>query len=113
MNFAIMVPIAGWAWLMHFNDMCFNILPIPHPEGLPFLWMWLPLGCVAFMIGLLSKMFLKDLNAHPLYPLKDPRLCEAMGLHHPVASPISGGEMDETDDYSDGSAKGHAAPNGK
>lgn len=100
-NFKIMLPIAVWAWLMHFNDMTFNVLPVPHPEGLPILWMWLPLGCAAFMIGLLSKVFLKSLNSHPLFPQKDPRLVEAMGLHHPVASPISGGEQDEADHFPD------------
>ena len=110
MNFAVMVPMAGWAWLMHFNDMCFNVLPVPHPQGLPWLWLWLPIGCAAFMIGLLSKMFLKDLMAHPMYPLKDPRLSEAMGLFHPVASPISGGEIDETDNYADSTINEDAAP---
>ncbi len=110
MTAAVMVPMAGWAWLMHFNDMCFNVLPVPHQDGFPFLWIWLPLGCAAFMVGLLSKMFLKDLQAHPPYPLRDPRLVEAMGLFHPVASPISGGELDETDNYSDATINEDAAP---
>jgi hypothetical protein len=34
-NFAIMVPIAIWAWLMHFVDMTWNVMPIAFPEWLP------------------------------------------------------------------------------
>jgi len=44
------------------------------------------------MAGLLAKVFLRNYLAHPPYPIKDPRLSEAMGHYHPMASPISGGE---------------------
>lgn len=96
-NFALMVPIAIWAWLMHFNDMCFNILPVRFPDGFPFAWVWLPLGIMAFMGGLLTKAFLKLYASSAPFPQKDPRLIEAMGLYHPVATPISGGELDQAD----------------
>jgi hypothetical protein len=99
--FTIMTPICIWAWLMHFVDLSFNILPIPHPEGFPLRWLWLYIGCVAFMGGLLSWRFLKEYAAHPPYPIKDPRLMEAMGHVHPVPTQISGGELDETDDLRD------------
>ena len=33
--FPIMVPLGVWAWLMHFVDMSFNIMPVPHPTGFP------------------------------------------------------------------------------
>ena len=56
---------------------------------------------IAFMAGLLSWRFLKDFAAHPPYPIKDPRLIEAMGYYHPVPTQISGGELDETDDLRD------------
>jgi len=96
-NFAIMVPIAIWAWLMHFNDMCFNILPVRFPNGFPFAWIWLPLGIMAFMGGLLAKAFLQKFASAPPFPQKDPRLIEAMGLYHPVPTQISGGELDQAD----------------
>jgi hypothetical protein len=38
-------------------------------------------------------LFLKKFNSTPPFPIKDPRLIEAMGLYHPVATPISGGEL--------------------
>jgi hypothetical protein len=88
-SFAIMVPICIWAWLMHFVDLSFNILPVPHPEGFPLRWVWLPLGCMAFMGGLLAQVFLKKFAAAPPFPRKDPRLVEAMGLSHMIPAPMS------------------------
>jgi hypothetical protein len=78
--FPYMLGIAIWAWLMHFVDLSFNIMPILHPNG--FVLHWMDLGCWAFMTGLVTTVFLKKLAAHPPYPLKDPRLSEAMGLYH-------------------------------
>jgi hypothetical protein len=47
------------------------------------------------MVGFLMDRFLKKFVSAPPFPIKDPRLMEAMGLYHPVATPISGGEMDQ------------------
>jgi len=102
-TFRLMLPICIWAWLMHFVDVGFNILPVSleHRGGYPLQWLWLHLGCWAFMAGLLTMLFLKKFKAHPPYPIKDPRLIEAMGHYHPVPTQISGGELDETDDLRD------------
>src|ERR1043166_3161875 len=97
-TFSIMVPLCAWAGLMHFVDLSFNILPVRHPEGFPFKWFWLPMGCLTFMGGLLSMVFLKSFASAAPFPQKDPRLIEAMGLYHPVPTQISGGELDQTDD---------------
>lgn len=99
--FPYMIAICIWAWAMHFVDISFNILPVSHREGFPIQWLWLYLGCIAFMAGVLSWRFLKEYAAHPPFPLKDPRLIEAMGFYHPVPTQISGGELDETDDLRD------------
>jgi len=80
-----MVPVCIWTWAMHWIDLSFNIYPVPHPEGFPLLWVWIDLGCMAFMGGLLAWRFLAEYAKHPPYPLKDPRLIEALGLHEPVA----------------------------
>jgi hypothetical protein len=100
-KFPYMTALAVWAWIMHYVDLSFNIKPILHPNGFPFLWVWLDAGCAAFMLGILSWRFLKRYAAHPPYPLKDPRLIEAMGYYHPVPTQISGGELDETDFFPD------------
>jgi len=100
-TFPIMIPLCAWAWLMHFVDLSFNILPVRHPGGFPIQWFWLPLSCAAFMGGLLAMVFLKKFASAAPFPQKDPRLVEAMGLYHPVPTQISGGELDQTDDVSD------------
>ena len=56
------------------------------------------------MGGLLALVFLKKFAQPPPYPIKDPRLIEAMGLYHPVPTQISGGELDQCDDLPDASA---------
>jgi len=82
-NFKIILPVCAWAWLMHFMDLSFNILPaLPQNQGgYPFQWLWLQLGCFAFMAGFLGWVFLKKFNAHAPFPQKDPRLHEAMGIN--------------------------------
>jgi hypothetical protein len=97
-DFKIMLPVCAWALAMNFLDLAFNILPVAHPHGYPFKWLWLQAGCLAFMGGLLGWAFLKNFNRHAPYPQKDPRLLEAMGVHHPAdaeipdASPTTGGQ---------------------
>jgi hypothetical protein len=99
--FTYMVPLCAWAWLMHWVDLSFNIMPVVSPDGFPFAWLWLHVGCWAFMIGVLSMIFLKKYASAAPFPVKDPRLIEAMGFYHPVPTQISGGELDETDDLRD------------
>ena len=99
--FKYMVPLCVWTWLMHWIDLSFNIMPVPYPNGFPFAWVWLNLGCWAFMAGFLAWRFLKEYAKHPPYPIKDPRLIEAMGFYHPVPTQISGGELGEADDLRD------------
>jgi hypothetical protein len=99
--FTFMVPLCIWTWLMHWVDLSFNIMPVPYPNGFPFAWVWLSFGCWAFMAGLLSWRFLKEYAKHPPYPIKDPRLIEAMGFYHPVPTQISGGELGEADELRD------------
>jgi len=99
--FPFMVSICIWAWLMQFVDLSFNILPVPHKEGFPLQWIWLYAGCMAFMGGFMSWQFLREYAAHPPFPIKDPRLIEAMGYYHPVPTQISGGELDQADELRD------------
>jgi hypothetical protein len=98
--FPYMTAICAWAWLMQYVDLSFNIMPVAHPEGFPLKWIWLDFGCLAFMLGLLARVFLAKFAGAPPYPLKDPRLIEAMGYYHPVPTQISGGELDEIEDAS-------------
>ena len=42
------------------------------------------------MGGVLVKAFVRDLNRYPAYPVKDPRLAEAMGLYPEVLEQTPG-----------------------
>jgi hypothetical protein len=76
----LMLPLCGWIWLMHFVDMSFNIMPKLHPDN--FIVHWADIGCMAFIGGVLALVFLKYYFSHAPYPVRDPRLAEALGVHH-------------------------------
>lgn len=81
LNPTVTIPLAAWALLMHYCDMSFNIMPVIHPEG--FHVDWRDVACLAFIGGVLAWVFIRYLNAHPAYPVKDPRLGESLGVHGP------------------------------
>jgi hypothetical protein len=89
-DFKIMLPVCAWALAMNSVDLSFNILPTRHPGGYPFPWLWLQLGCLAFMGGFLGWAFLMNFNRHAPFPQKDPRLLEAMGIRYIEPEEISG-----------------------
>ncbi len=84
-----MLPLAAWAWLMHFVDLEFQIAPALHPNTIFTRGLLLDVACLLFFIGVLMKVFIGSLNRYPLYPLKDPRIAEAMDLYVAPASEIS------------------------
>lgn len=79
LTFGVMVPLCLWAWLMHLADLSFNIMPILHPDG--FFLHWMDLGAVALIGGVFVGLFLRELPRHPIYPLRDPRLHDALTRH--------------------------------
>jgi hypothetical protein len=105
--FPFMTALGAWVWLMQYFDIAFNVHPVQHPNGFPWQWIWLDFACIAFMLGILTKAFLAKFAASAPYPIKDPRLAEAMGHFHPVPTQISGGELDQTDDLPDAPEHGH------
>ncbi|MDQ6631750.1 MAG: hypothetical protein M3Y82_08310 [Verrucomicrobiota bacterium] len=81
LKLAVMLSLAIWAWLMHYTDMQFNIGPVLHPNG--FVLHWMDIACMAFMAGVVAKVFLKNFNSHPPYPQKDPRMAEGQDIYVP------------------------------
>jgi hypothetical protein len=106
--FPYMTAICIWTGLMHYVDLSFNIMPAAHPDGFPLKWVWLHFACLAFMGGVLANVFLAKYAGAAPYPVKDPRLLEAMGHYHPVPTPISGEELDEAGHLPDAPQAGHA-----
>jgi hypothetical protein len=81
-----MLPLAAWAWAMHFVDLEFQIMPALHPQSILTPGLLSDLGCVLLFAGVLMTVFIKSLLSHPLYPQKDPRIAEAMDVY---VQPIS------------------------
>ena len=84
LNLAVMVPLCLWAWLCHFFDMSYNIMPVIHPDG--FKLHILDLACLAVIGGILAEAFIRSFQRHPPYPQRDPRIAETMGVYLPPAS---------------------------
>jgi hypothetical protein len=76
LSLTLMIPLCVWVWLMHFVDMSFNIIPLISPNG--FQVHILDIACMMFFAGVLSLVFIKYYKSHPPYPIKDPRLGEAL-----------------------------------
>jgi hypothetical protein len=81
-----MIPLAAWAWLMHFVDIEFQIVPSLHPDSILTPGLLVDAACVLFFAGVLTKVFLVSLNKHPLYPLQDPRMAESLGVYVPPSA---------------------------
>lgn len=79
LKLAIMGPLAIWAWLMHYTDLSFNILPVLHPEN--YVLHWMDIGSFLVIGGILAILFLKSLKTSAPYPLRDPRLKESLTSH--------------------------------
>ena len=81
MNLWVMAPMIAWAWLMHYTDMTFNVMPVLYPNGLH-LTLLDPI-CWFGLAGFLGFLFWKNFKTAAPMPLKDPRLQEAL-THHVV-----------------------------
>ncbi len=84
MNMLVMGPMIAWAWLMHYVDMTFNVMPVLYPDGLH-LTLLDPL-CWFGMAAFLGFIFWRNFKTAAAFPLKDPRLKEAI-THHEVPAP--------------------------
>jgi hypothetical protein len=93
LKLSLMIPLCLWAWAMHYLDMSFNILPVLHVENFP--WHWTDVVCWLFIGGSLAVIFLKNLASNSIYPLKDPRLKEALTIHEVPPPAIAGGAHNE------------------
>ncbi len=92
LKLTVMVPLFIWAWLMHFTDMTFNIVPVLHPDG--FHISWIDIACWMFIGGFLANRFFAALASAPILPQKDPRFAESQDVYiEPArqASKVGGG----------------------
>jgi hypothetical protein len=71
--------LTAWAWLMHYCDMQFNIMPVLHPNG--FFLHWIDIACMAFFGGLLFKIWSSSYFRYPPFPQRDPRIAETLSVY--------------------------------
>ncbi|HEY6227739.1 MAG TPA: hypothetical protein VI282_11515, partial [Verrucomicrobiae bacterium] len=94
LNFAVMIPMGIWAWLMRYTDMAFNVQPaipasvIPGRSEYPAIH-WIDVGVFLLMLGFFSWRFFSDYFSHPPYPQRDPRMAEGLDTY---IAPLSGAE---------------------
>jgi hypothetical protein len=79
----LMFALAVWAWLMHYVDMSFNVMPVLRPEG--FRLTLLDIGCPLFIAGLMLAYWIRLFRASPPYPQRDPRFAEGFDVYVPPA----------------------------
>jgi hypothetical protein len=79
LKLVVMGPLAIWAWLMHFTDLSFNIMPVAHPDN--FVLHWMDIGAFLVVGGILTIWFVRSLGSAAPYPLRDPRLKESLTSH--------------------------------
>jgi hypothetical protein len=84
-----MLPLVVWAWLMHFVDLEFQIMPALHKDSILTGGLLVDACCVLFFLGVLIKVFTASVLRHNVYPVRDPRLSEALGIYVPPHSDIS------------------------
>lgn len=82
-SIAVIGPVVALAWVIHYMDMQFNIMPVLHKDG--FVLHYGDIGCMAFIGGILAMAWLKLFKANPPYPQKDPRMAECLGVYVPPA----------------------------
>lgn len=93
LKLSVMLPLAIWAWLMHFCDLSFNIMPVLHPKD--FMLHWMDIGAFLLIGGILTILFVRSLGTTAAYPVRDPRLKESMTQHEipPIAAPAGREEI--------------------
>jgi hypothetical protein len=86
-----MLPLCAWAWLMHFCDLQFQIMPaLPlRQDGFLSPGLLADAACLMFFGGVLAKVFIYSFYRYPPYPQRDPRMAEALDIYVPPASYVS------------------------
>ena len=87
-SFKVLIPICLLICAMHYADLAFNILPAWHPGAHHAKWIFLHVGTLLLLGGILGKIFIKNFNSNPPYPLRDPHLLEAMGVSQHTVSDL-------------------------
>ncbi|MCZ7648786.1 MAG: hypothetical protein M5U26_26600 [Planctomycetota bacterium] len=81
-HFPTLVGISSLVLFAHYVDLYWLVMPVAHPEHVPFGLLWVDAATLCLVAGALGIAVLRALKAHPLYPVNDPRLNEALIAAH-------------------------------
>jgi len=88
LKLSTMLPLAAWAWLMHFVDIEFQIMPALHKDSIFTPGLLVDIGFVLLFGGILAKVFIISFNRYPPFPQKDPRMAESLEIYIPPSTDI-------------------------
>jgi hypothetical protein len=80
----VMAVVAVALLAVHYVDMYWMVMPELHRSGPALGWLWLDLSAVAFVGGVCGMVVVWAMSRAALYPVRDPRLHEALetDAHH-------------------------------
>ena len=96
---AVFVPVCGIVLLGHYFDCYWLVMPTLYTEGPAWGLIWIDLGTLALVAGASGWFVLRAMGQAALYPVKDPRLAEALVDDH-------------QHDHDDGEDSAASQPNG-
>lgn len=81
-HFPTLVGMSCVVLFAHYIDLYWLVMPAAHPDHLPLGLVWIELSTLLLVVGVVGLAVLRALKRHALYPVKDPRLHEALSAAH-------------------------------
>jgi hypothetical protein len=78
----VLVPVCVVVLLGHYLDCYWLVMPTAHEHGPRWGLIWIDVATLAFLVGVLGWFWLRAAEQHAWYPLRDPRLGEALEVSH-------------------------------
>jgi hypothetical protein len=79
-NRGVLAIFASWMLLMHYTDLCWQVMPVFYPRGFGFHWVNLAALCA--VLGTAGVVFWSGFRQRPLVPVGDPRLQKSLAFHN-------------------------------
>lgn len=79
-NRSVLAIFAGWMLVMHYTDLCWQVMPVFHPHGFGF--HWVNLASLVAVAGTAGVVFWSGFRERPLVPVGDPRLKQSLAFHN-------------------------------
>lgn len=79
-NYTVLGLFAGWMLVMHYTDLCWQVMPVFHKGSFGF--HWVNLACLVAVLGTMGLVFWSGFRERPLIPVGDPRLKQSLAFHN-------------------------------